>query len=235
MINQDFSERVYSLLGIKGRGANILFAEQINVSPKLAHDILKGKIPKYDSLLKISKKYGVSIDWLLTGKTFQDIKNIQHNIFIAGKADKSDAIKSSDYAAVPLIEGKIAAGSGRIVDEYIKSWVWLYKPELKGRAYHDIIAVQLDKHADSMKPTINPGDIVIIDRTDKELKRKAIYAIRLEDDACAIKRLDTVKGSIGEHHVIVIVSDNTAHEIELTRKDQEQLIIGRAVWMWRGL
>ena len=67
---------------------------------------------------------------------------------------------ADDYVAVPMLDGKVAAGPGGVIWEQVKSLVWLYKPQLKGRA--KLVAVRVG--GDSMVPTVPEGSIVIVDR-----------------------------------------------------------------------
>lgn len=140
------------------------------------------------------------------------------------------------YYPAPLVSGRIAAGPGRIVDEDVESWVWIYGPELKGRRKHELVAVRIGRDERSMVPTLYPGDIVLIDRDDprtpSEFRPGRIYAVRTSATApeCAIKRL-YVQGGI-----IILSSDNRKYPPEPAwTSDIRKLIIGRVVWGWRNL
>jgi len=82
---------------------------------------------------------------------------------------------------------------------------------------------------DSMYPTLNWGDAILVDTTDKQLsKQDGIYWINLYG-AAGIKRLRTV----GPGRVLVI-SDNK--DVPAQEVDTEDLRIeGRAIWFARGL
>jgi len=153
------------------------------------------------------------------------------------KAPDPKKVRIEDYYAAPLVEGKIAAGPGRIAAEEIKSLVWIYSPELRVRRNHQLVALQLAKDAVSMKPTLEPGDIVLVDRDDprgaSDFKSGKIYAVRMgrNDEGCAVKRLHADSGGL------IISSDNTK-EFPPQRAwtaDLQKLIVGRVVWGWRNL
>jgi len=58
----------------------------------------------------------------------------------------------------------------------LDSTVIIYKPELHGRARHDLRAVRVG--GDSMWPCIPEGSIVVVDLNDKEFVDKRIFVLR---------------------------------------------------------
>jgi hypothetical protein len=55
--------------------------------------------------------------------------------------------------AVPLVEGRIAAGLlGQIPGDAVYDILWIYKPEIGGRT--DLVAVKLAPDADSITTTL---------------------------------------------------------------------------------
>lgn len=169
---------------------------------------------------------------------------INPNILLVGDMKRAPTAKSmaiEDFYAAPLVEGTIAAGAGRtipqITEDHVKSFVWLYAPKLAGRRRHNMFAVELAADAESMLPTLGPGDIVLIDRDDptpgEQIVNHKIYAIRTSDtlDDVAIKRLYNLDGHV------VICSDNSAEyppTLAWTREPAE-LVVGRVIWAWRNV
>jgi SOS-response transcriptional repressor LexA len=127
--------------------------------------------------------------------------------------------------SVPLVDGCIAANpAGLIPGDAIESYVYLPRSEFHGR--YDLVAVRLAPDADSMEPTLHPGDMVIIDRKYKEITPRGIYAVRLPDqESCTIKRLQIVPGK----NILILLSDNTKYA-PLPIADHEHLIIGRVIY-----
>ena len=140
---------------------------------------------------------------------------------------------ADDYLAVPLLDGKVAAGPGGVVWEQVKSLVWLYKPQLRGKT--KLVAVRVG--GDSMVPTIPPGSIVIVDRAQwmPNGGRKNIWALRTEDGDTQIKRLHIVKKKKATH--LIVMSDNfTEYPPEPAwTGDMKELVIGKVIWMWQSL
>jgi phage repressor protein C with HTH and peptisase S24 domain len=133
------------------------------------------------------------------------------------------------YLAVPLVEGRIAAGhAGAIPGDDVDDLVWVYRPEIGAREYHNLRAVRLRPDADSMEPTIRRGSIVIIDPLETDVSRKAIYAVRLDEEGgCAIKRVSQTDGHW------VLVSDNSDYPpIAIEKARIPNIVIGRVIWSW---
>lgn len=83
-------------------------------------------------------------------------------------------------------------------------------------------------HGASMVPTLNPGDVILLERQDPAKVCDGIYAIRL-GDALLVKRLQFLPG--GE---ILATSDNPAYSPISVKANQPNLaIIGRIVWAGR--
>ena len=76
-----------------------------------------------------------------------------------------------------------------------------------------------------MMPTLGPGSIVVIDLQAKEIIRRHIYAVRLPDEACAVKRLILDKTGGG----VILISDNRHYPPRIA-PNIENLVIGRVVW-----
>ena len=170
--------------------------------------------------LKIWEGLGNPPETLLCPEPLQPI------ITIVGELPKVPAwVRPQEYLAVPLVEGRIAAGTGRIVAEDITDLVWVYKPELGGR--RNLVAVKLSPNAHSMEPSIKAGSIVIIDHSDRVLSPAGIYAVRTDADACAIKRVRIHQGKF------VLLSDNPEYPPEISDfTDIDSLLVGRVIWSW---
>jgi phage repressor protein C with HTH and peptisase S24 domain len=147
----------------------------------------------------------------------------------AGLQDIPEDRVADDYFAVPLVDGRVAAGPGEVIWEQVKSLVWVYRPELGNRRH--LVALRVD--GNSMEPTIPDGAIVIADKADWKPNggRPYIWALRTENGDTQVKRLKvTDKG-------IILISDNV-HEYPpdlAWTDDMKKLIIGKVIWMWRAL
>lgn len=216
----EFSKRLGLLLD-KRAVSEKEFREKLGVAQSAAYAYLHyGRIPEAPILHRLAHVLGVTMEHLLTGE---------------GERPETIADTDGDYYKAPLVAGGIAAGPGRIIrDEDIKSYVWIYLPKLKERKTHHLIAVEIGRGERSMKPTLLPGDIVLIDTDDPrataDFRDRRIYAIRTEDGACRVKRLSLHRENI------LIESDNRDDPTEISwTNDLKRLVIGRVVWAWRNL
>jgi phage repressor protein C with HTH and peptisase S24 domain len=225
-----FLQQVQKLMEEKGIKDQKDFNEMVGVQRAITRWKSGESRPSVDSLMMIKKLFGKSIDWLLTGEEAPPCQPLQPIITVVGaEPEISKEVRSENYFAVPLVEGLIAAGyAGMIPGDYVSDLVWVYKPELGARQYHNLRAVRLGKDADSMEPTIHRGSIVIIDPTEATVSPKAIHAVRLDEDGgCAIKRVSQTDGHW------VLVSDNSNYDpIAILKTDIPNIIIGRVIWSW---
>lgn len=145
-----------------------------------------------------------------------------------------------DYLAVPLVE-EVGAGPGLIPQGELLAWflVWRWQKAIQSR--RDLIAVKIGRHSTSMSPTLNPGDIVLVDRQDKDVQNFAgrIMLVMDPEGAGKVKRVATEKQSARRDYRLVYYSDNAAAnppEIYSMRDDFEndwnRAIVGRVVWAW---
>ncbi|MFH1035615.1 MAG: S24 family peptidase [Pseudomonadota bacterium] len=136
---------------------------------------------------------------------------------------------ADDYLAVPMMEGRVAAGPGAVAWDRVISLVWVYRPEVGQR--RNLVAVKV--WGDSMHPTIPHGAIIIIDRDQRwpQGNRRAIWAVRTGPDGdLAIKRLQKVDG------ILLLMSDNPENApVVAWSTDPEKLVVGKVIWMWRSL
>lgn len=145
-----------------------------------------------------------------------------------------DAAPESEFATVPLHKAWLAAGAGadngseEIIEHLAFRRDWLRRigvsPE-KARLVRVI--------GDSMEPTIQAGDMVLIDssktappsrmRSPKDKRPAPIYALLDEGDA-RVKRI--VKAGSEE---VLLISDNKLHPTE-KRSLRDISLIGRVAW-----
>lgn len=227
-----------------GRGFLTWLAKQSGISPQYANQLLKQD--RYGSEAvrrKIAAALGFTYEeFLEVGRGLKSelrkaARPLSPNVVLASHLNAVPEITLENYFAAPLISGSVAAGTGGILSETdIESYVWIYGPELKERMHHDLIAVRVDrKNGDSMRPTLRPGDIVLVDKNDPSgdphaFKSGALYAVRDGKGGTCVKRLHRDKKAI------IVTSDNPEFPPEISWTGNIlELIIGRVVWGWRNL
>jgi SOS-response transcriptional repressor LexA len=242
-LNLDFSERLKSLWKSKGLGNNNQFAKAIKKRASTTNNWAMGRIPsKLEDWKIICDFFGVTTDYLLLGKEI-DIKKSEidllkyHKIIWTSNLEKIPKASPDDFIPVPLVSGRIAAGSPVLPDESIEDIALIHVSQVgRGR---DLVAVRIREGAGeigkSMSPILGPGDIVAIDRNDKtEIKKKAIYAIRVKMDdrfGCTLKYVERPQTGF-----LILRPENKETEIEIMNLNENpDPIIGRVIWAWRTL
>jgi phage repressor protein C with HTH and peptisase S24 domain len=200
-------------------GNRSLFSRETGKAPSFATDVCKGRIlPTIPYLIQLAEKYSISLDWLLLGIG---------NMYL----DSTKKDLGNDVVHIPRYDVKVSAGGGGwTVDQTVVEQMpfqdrWL-RQQL-GRSADQMVLVSVE--GDSMEPTLEDNDLLLIDRQQTEFTREGIYVIRL-DDMLMVKRLQRQpKG------VIQIISDNLNYPpITLSGDVGESFdILGKAIWFGR--
>lgn len=159
-------------------------------------------------------------------------------LFRAGISDREPqgqeieiAVDDADVVPIQKLDLSLSMGPGTLIDDWVES-----EPVAFDRRFLQLIT-RAPSHrlklvtgiGDSMYPTLNWGDAIMIDTTDRALARQdGIYWINLYG-AAGIKRLRTV----GEGRVLVKSDNPTVDDQEVDAADLR--IEGRAIWVARGL
>lgn len=148
--------------------------------------------------------------------------------------------EAEDYFAVPLLE-EVGAGPGIIPQGELLSWllIWRWQKSIANRS-NNLIAVRLNKHADSMIPILYPDDIVLIDRNEHRVEANGRLWLVLDpmDGSGKIKRVATKIMPEEKDTRIVYYSDNPEYPPEsysLSNDfygDWTRCIAGRVIWAW---
>jgi phage repressor protein C with HTH and peptisase S24 domain len=150
------------------------------------------------------------------------------------RSDPPSPIDTSDFVAIPVHRATLAAGNGDVNEaEELVGHVAFHRSWLRNLRVAPTAAVIAHARGDSMSPTIEEGDAVLIDRLsaaapdrprDPADQRPApIYAL-LDDGNARIKRI--VCAAQG---TLALLSDNPATAPEI-RPTSAVSIIGRVRW-----
>jgi phage repressor protein C with HTH and peptisase S24 domain len=132
------------------------------------------------------------------------------------------------FVRVPRYDIRASAGGGSVIhDESIVDHLafkreWL--TQSMGCAPEQVCVIQV--RGDSMTPTINDADLLLLDMRQVNTRTEGVYVIQLQG-SLLVKRLRfKVNGAVD------VISDNTRYGIEtLTSHEVNQLtVLGRVVW-----
>lgn len=222
----------------KDRGLPKRIAEALETLPGTVRRWFTGSIPEAEWLIKIYKTFGASPNYLLGIEEEEKLKRdriptpvlkLAHFVQI-----KESPPNPEDFVTIPLVSGTIAAtiGSGTIVDEHIEDWAIIHEKVVGKRK--NLISIRIDKKDGmSMSPILKPGDIIVINRDDKEISPTGIYAVRI-GDGCTVKRVQ-----IDEKDRMLLIPENKEPPYRTRIIDiepgQDTPVIGRVIWCSKAL
>lgn len=188
---------------------------------------------------KIARGYDSSTDWLLTGEGPMHIGKwsaSQQSLTASeesGDAAQIPATGTFDpdmFHPVPMTETKLSAGGGAfVISEEVTGYYAFRKDWLRRMASSEKNVVLMQVMGNSMAPTIQDKDTVLIDTGRLEVIEGMIYAIRM-DHTIMIKRLTHRPGGI-----INVISDNK-EEYESYQANRSDIhVIGQIIFFSRDL
>ena len=188
-------ERAKKALAVK---SDADLSRELGVTTATMSGYKKRRSLPMEQCIKIAEQTGVSLDWLILGKGGVQPENT------AGSSLHYD---DGDAVWIPLYSVHLSAGNGLdVFGEEVEQLVpfsraWLHS---EGLYEKDLICAWTD--GDSMRPTLQPSDIVVINRA--RTHGDGVFAVRI-GNALRVKRLQwLVDGSLR------IISDNPAYNAE---------------------
>lgn len=227
-------ERIKLLRGSKRQTE---FAQEIGIAQNTLGGYERGTIsPKVDVLRRIEKVTGAPVEWIITGRGI--VRDNDEQAALPNDPTQEqwkDQLTQlgNDVTLVPRLNVKLSAGGGALLnDENIAELVPFPTRLLKRLLPHtpakQLAFAQVD--GDSMEPTIQEGNDVLLDLGVTDFVDNAIYALRY-GDVIVIKRLQRLNNGVK------IMADNPTYQAEIIpASDADQLqIIGRVKWSMQNL
>ena len=248
MGDSGFRDRIAAALKDTGL-INPILARTLGVSVETIRKYKKGKGDIKGVLIeRLAKIYGYRPDWLLLGiePMFepgsdadkidwlnqqideQDKKIVKDLATVGGDNIGSEIVGHFSY--VPMAEAHLNAGGGAFVPSersiellsFRKDWLRKIASSVK-----NLVLMMID--GDSMSPTIQAGDIVMIDRGRTRIISGRIFALGVED-MIMIKRLDVLADGMAR-----IISDNRDNYPPYKQRLSDIRILGQVIWFARQL
>ncbi|MGB0942443.1 MAG: LexA family transcriptional regulator [Marinomonas sp.] len=206
-------ERMISAAGLKNAAELARFF--VTSSSTVANWKKRDMIP-YKEVYEISRKFGYSMDWILTGKGDPKEGKIQ--------------VVSEDegYFHVPQYSIEASAGQGTLIEaETIDQHLSFKESWLRRSGINPTDLIAMYARGDSMEPTIYSGDSLVIDKTMNSVTSDGgIYVINYDGELFVKRVQKQLNGTVA------ITSDNKNYgDIVIPSSDLNTLrIIGRVVW-----
>lgn len=212
------------------------FAKALGVEAQTIRDYENGKsILGGDKVAKMIQ-LGVDSNWLLAGPGYDSIPfneylTVAKKYQSIARLDKSASEDSNpDLVNIPCLNVKASAGYGnhvyeeRVVGHFQVSRAWVRNVLNCDPGKVHIIFVD----GPSMEPTLEDGELVLIDRRCEKFDNDAVYAIQFNGQL-RIKRVQ-----LRWDGTVVIKSDNPKFEPDiLTQEQADQLHVIGKVLPWK--
>lgn len=214
------AERIRFCAKLAGNGD--LLAEKSGIPRRTLESYLSGSSePKAARLAAIVKATGVSAQWLLTG----------YGVAIDNGINDVTSDIESEFALIPGYSVQVSAGSGAFPDHEQPSRRLAFRHKwLRFRGLNEKDLVLVFAKGDSMEPTIEDNNTLMIDTSQRELNDGAIYVIR-SNDHLIVKRVQRLL-----NQAVLLISDNRAYQPIQVNLDTDDLqVIGRVVWIGKDV
>ncbi len=217
---------VKRLVGVIGAEPVRAFARRADMSDTgLKRYLNDGTIPPIDRALRLAEAGNVDLVWLLFG-IGESTPSIRPSTPYDAVADIRAAYQPDEFTTIPAYQVEASAGHGsQITDEPMADPMAFRTDWLRREGFDPAKLVVIRAKGDSMEPTINDGDVILVRLTNGESPRDGLYVLRL-DGGLFVKRLQfDLRG-------VRIISDNPLYQsFELSKSDMAEMdLVGRVVW-----
>lgn len=178
---------------------------------------LSGKGVPFDVVGSLCHAKGVSLDWIWTGEGPMRGGILQPSLPVDG------------FVYIPRYgDVRASAGSGQLVsNEAVSDFLAFREDWVRFRLRRNPTnLVVIEAIGDSMAPTIENGDIMLMDKSETRIRDSAIYVLASGDEAI-VKRVERKFDG-----ALKVISDNPVYEtVELSATQAPDLrVLGRIVW-----
>lgn len=152
---------------------------------------------------------------------------------VASRARELTTPDDSNVLQVPLLEnsGSMGEGAAMLDGDILAGQLTLNPVWVSGTLHpsrQDALRF-IHGYGDSMAPTFNSGDVLLVDTGINDVKIDGVYVLTAHD-RLFIKRVRQRMDGVFE-----ISSDNPTHKtVDVLNGNHDVLVLGRVIWVWNG-
>lgn len=215
-MKNDQNQRIRDAIDSSGKNMSQI-AREVGLTPQAVRAWREGlSLPSSEKMESLAKATGKKLEWLAFGKGESEVEELESGII-----------------SIPVFDVKASAGLGCLNFDDNSQAVsridfrddWIRKNiRVANLSKLEIITA----FGDSMAPTIESGELLMIDRSVNEIMFDSIYVALLNNELY-VKRFQRAPG-----RKLVMISDNDKYrDFEISETDDLR-VIGRVVYHWRG-
>jgi phage repressor protein C with HTH and peptisase S24 domain len=206
-------------------------ARAMGVSPSAFRKWLKGEAePSRERLVALADAAGVGIAWLAKGEgpppRFREAPGP------GGAGLRSDAgLDPRAFLVLPKRADQAAAAAGAVTpappDPQASAFIAFGHDWIRRSFAIEPEDLMLETAVgESMQPTVQDGDLLLIDATDRRFREFGIYVLEYAGQRLVKRVQRKLDGSL------LLISDNTVYELERIppERAREVKVLGRVVW-----
>lgn len=214
-------------------------ARKLGVSKSSIANYERGeRVPDASVLETYRRKYGVDINWLLTGdgKMFQRGFNSVSEHFERvrdGELQEVIEYEGRGFLEIPMYSSvTAAAGPGSIPAEYLEMSVVAFDPEyLRDHGANPLHCTVITAKGESMMPSIPDGSLLVVDHSQTSVEHGCIYVFNVSD------RLVVKRARWSMDRTLTLISDNPSPDYPDERFNDDSAdqlnVVGRVVFHGR--
>ena len=203
-------------------------ARAVGVSPSAFRKWLRGEAePSRERLVALADATGVGIAWLAKGEGaqphFPQISAANAHLMAA----RDHGFNPRQFVVLPKRPEAAAAGAGTPQPPSQSEFIAFGHDWIRTTLGVQPEDLRLESAVgESMQPTINDSDLLLIDTTDVKLREFGVYVLEFENERLVKRVQRKLDGSV------ILISDNIIYEPERIPSERagDIRVIGRVVW-----
>jgi phage repressor protein C with HTH and peptisase S24 domain len=211
-------------------------AKALGLKQPSVHGFLKGSSERWKQTPDSARLLGVRLDWLARGEGPMLDEEADQARFTSARA--SGEVTELQSQLVPEVDLRAGAGGGGLaalseregefaISDDVTKGHWLLPPDyLRELGVRPARAFVIEVRGDSMAPTLESGDRVIVDMADNRPSPPGVFVL-WDGIGYVAKRIEPVRPS--EPLRYRVASDNPHHTPYEILEDEAK-IVGRVIW-----